>query len=327
MTPRLRPLLLVLALLLAACQAAPALTPTLSSSPSGSLSSGPPASATAAATYPLTVTDDADRSVTIAAEPARLVSLAPSNTEIVCALAACDRLVGVTDFDDYPPEVADVPKVVVQAVPDVEKIVDADPSLVLAAGNQQTPQAVLDRLDQLDIPYLVLYPSTLDEIYADIELVGQAIGATTQAGALTTQMRGRADEVRRTVADSQRPTVFYEVSVYQGVIYGPGADSFLASMIELAGGKPITGDATGVIQLEDLVAADPDLILLGDAAYDPSITAASLAERPGWSDMSAVVEGDVTPMPDDLIITRPGPRVVDGLEALARAIHPELDKG
>lgn len=324
MAPRLRPLLPGLVLLLAACQAAPAgsTSPTPIFSPAAST----PASASTPA-YPLGLTDDAGRTVTLAAQPRKIVSLAPSNTEIVCALDACDRLVGVTDFDDYPPQVADIPKVVVQAVPDPEKIVAAEPDLVLAAGNQLTPQSVLDRLAALKIPYLVLYPQRLDEVYADIELVGRALGASADAAALTATMRNDAQAIQHAVSGAQRPTVFYEVSVYQGVIYGAGADSFLASMIELAGGQPVVGDATGVIQLEDLVTADPDLILLGDAAYPPPVTAADVRARPGWATLSAVVTQRVVPMPDDLLITRPGPRIVRGLKALAKAIHPESFPG
>jgi iron complex transport system substrate-binding protein len=324
MAPRLRPaLLIVLALLLAACGQ----TTSTTFSSIGETLSHPPAPASSAPSspaYPLSVTDDAGRSVSLASEPVRIVSLAPSNTEVVCALGACNELVGVTDFDDYPPQVADVPKVVVQAVPDIEKIVAAEPDLVLAAGNQQTPQAALDQLDELKIPYLVLYPETLDAIYADIELVGAALGASDEAATLTAEMRQKAQAVQDAVAGADRPSVFYEVSVYQGVIYGAGSDSFLASMIELAGGEPVVGDATGVIQLEDLVEADPGLILLGDAAYPPPVTAADVAARPGWEKLGAVANGKVIPMRQDVVITRPGPRIVDGLEALAQAIHPDL---
>ncbi len=320
MTPRLRPLLVLLGLLLAACQPAPpsSISPTATDRVSASATRSAAASA-----YPLSLTDDVGRTVSLASEPRRIVSLAPSNTEIVCALDACDELVGVTDFDAYPAQVTDIPKVVVQAVPDVEKIVAAMPDLVLAAGNHQTPQGVLDQFDQLKIPYLILYPDSLEGIYADIELVGRALGATEQATSLGAEMRTDAQAIEDRVANAARPSVFYEVSVYQGVIYGAGRDSFLASMIELAGGKPVVGDATGVIQLEDLVAADPDLILLGDAAYDPSVTAMSVAARSGWGQMTAVTQQAVKPMPDDLIITRPGPRIIGGLKALAKAIHPE----
>ena len=126
----------------------------------------------------------------------------------------------------------------------------------------------------------------------------------------------------------QRPRVFYEVGVFEGQIYTAGASSFLASLIDLAGGKPVTGDATTTsIALEDLVAANPQVILLGDAAYDPTITAASVAARAGWGKMAAVTGHHVLPMPNDLVITRPGPRVTDGLRALAHAIHPDLVGG
>jgi iron complex transport system substrate-binding protein len=278
-----------------------------------------------AAAYPLSLTDDAGRAVSLADEPTRIVSLAPSNTEIVCAVGACDRLVGVTDADDYPAEVSEVDKVVIAAQVDVEKVVAADPDLILAAGNELTPSTVITRLADLGYPVLVLYPESLDELYADIELVGRALDATTRAADVVSDMRARAQAVAEAVATEERPRTFYEVAVYQGTIYTAGADSFLASLLSIAGADPITGDAlTTAIQLEDLVAADPQLILLGDAAYDASITAESVAARDGWQGMTAVVDGRVLVVLEDPVITRPGPRIIDGLEALARAIHPEL---
>jgi iron complex transport system substrate-binding protein len=271
------------------------------------------------------VTDDAGRVVSLPGAPARIVSLAPSSTEIVCALGACDRLVGVTDFDDYPVEVASVPKVVIATQVDVEKVVATDPQLVLAAGNELTPTTVIDQLARLGYPVLVLYPESLDALYADIELVASAIDAATTAGQLLADLRARERAVVEAVAGAERPRTFYEVGVFQGTIYTAGANSFLASLITIAGGEPITGDALSTaIQLEALVAADPQLILLGDAAYDPSITPESVAARAGWEGMTAVVQGHVMAVPEDPVISRPGPRIIDGLEALARAIHPEL---
>lgn len=304
------PLLLILAV---ACQpTSPSLSP-----PTASI-------APSAAAYPLTLTDDAGRQVTLPAEPERIVSLAPSNTEIVCALDACDRLVGVTDIDDYPAEVADIPDVVILAVVDIELVVDADPDLILAAGNELTPSAVITELADLGYPVLVLYPESLDEVLENIELIGEAISARDQAGALTAEMEDRIQAVTDAVAGAARPRTFYEVSVFEGTIYTTGRDSFLASLIDLAGGEPITGDPlTFSIALEDLLAADPELILLGDAAYDPSVTPEAVAARPGWGAMSAVQNGQVVIMLADPVITRPGPRIVDGLEALARAIHPD----
>lgn len=288
-----------------------------------------PAATMATAAYPVTLTDDADRTVTIDAEPERIVSLAPSNTEIVCALDACDRLVGVTDFDDYPPEVADVTDVVVGAQVDVEQVVAAEPDLIVAAGNELTPTSVIEQLTELDYPVLTLYPETLDEIYADIELVGEALDAASRADALVGEMQARVDDVVAAVDGAERPRTFYEVSVFEGTIYGPAEGSFLASLLELAGAEPITGEPiTGAIALEDLVAGDPQLILLGDASYDssldtPDLALAAVRGRPGWQSMTAVATGRVVPYLDDIVTTRPGPRIVDGLEALARAIHPD----
>lgn len=273
----------------------------------------------------MTLTDDAGRQVTVPADPQRIVSLAPSNTEIVCALGACDELVGVTDFDDYPAMTADLPEVVIGAQVDVEKVVAADPQLILAAGNELTPSTVIARLADLGYPVLVLYPESIEELYADIALVGRAIDAESAADALVADMRARAQAVVDAVAGEERPLTFYEVGVFEGTIYTAGEGSFLASLISLAGAEPVTGDPLSTsIALEDLVAADPVVILLGDAAYDSTITSASVADRPGWGQMRAVRLGWILPMLDDVLVTRPGPRIVDGLEALARAIHPEL---
>jgi iron complex transport system substrate-binding protein len=137
-------------------------------------------------------------------------------------------------------------------------------------------------------------------------------------------MAERISAVEEAVAGAERPRTFYEVSIFEGTIYTAGENSFLASLIETAGGDPILGDAvTTAIALEDLVVADPEVILLGDAAYDASITPKAVARRSGWDEMTAVVDGRVIPLPEDILITRPGPRIVDGLEAMARAIHPE----
>ena len=316
-------LLLVPALLLAACAAAG--TP---SSPTVSATGVPASVAPSVAAFPVTLTDDAGRAVTIDADPERIVSLAPSNTEIVCALDACDRLVGVTDFDDHPPEVEAVEHVVVEAAVDVELVVAAEPDLVLAAGNELTPSSVIEQLDALGLTVLVLYPESLDEVYADIELVGAALGRSAAAEDLVGGMKDRVEAVVAAVEGAERPLTLYEVYHAEGTTYTAGEGSFLASMLELAGAEPLTGDAQGVLAAEDLVAADPELILLGTASYDPSIAEPGAAletvrARAGWSELRAVADGAVVPYRDDIVTTRPGPRIVEGLEALARAIHPK----
>lgn len=318
--------LLPLVLLLAACGQAQT---TAISSVGATLS--PPTSAGArASVYPLTLTDDAGRSITLPARPGRIVSLAPSNTEIVCALGFCATLTGVTDFDDYPASVKSVAKVVVQAKVDAEKVVAARPDLVLAAGNGLTPDSVIQQLTGLGLKVLALYPKDLDGVYGDIALIGRALAAPDEARATVESMKARVKAVTDGLATASRPRTFYEVSVFEGTIYAAGKDSFLSSLISVAGGVPVMGDAhSGAIQLEDLIAADPQLILLGDASYDPSFgtrqkALAALRARSGWGQITAVRDGKVVPFTDDVVTTRPGPRIVDGLEALARAIHPEI---
>ena len=312
---------LALALLsLGACAQPP---PGASPRPDPSVSSAEPS-----ASGPLTLRDDAGREVSLDGTPERIVSLAPSNTEIVCALDACDLLVGVTDFDDFPAEVAEVPKVVVQTQVDLERLVAAEPDLVLAAGNELTPSSVIEQIDALGIPVLVLYPESLDEVYADIELVADAIDARSAADELVADLRGRVAEVTDAVAGAPRPRTLYEVFHAEGVTYTAGEGSFLASLLELAGAAPVTGDAEGILEAEELAAADPELVLLGVASYapelaDPQTALAAVRGRPGWADLTAVREGRVAPYLEDIVTTRPGPRIVDGLEALARAIHPD----
>jgi cobalamin transport system substrate-binding protein len=319
MVPRFPRITLLLVVLLAACAPAPSTSPgsTVGPSPSSSAApSEPPA-------YPVTLTDDAGRSVTFDAEPERIVLRATSNTEIVCALDACDRLVGVTDFDDYPAEVAEVRDVVIGAQVDTEAVVAADPDLVLAAGNELTPSTVIAQLRDLGLTVMTIYPETLDDVYEDIGLVGAALGRDADAADLVGGMRERAATVEAAVAGHGRPRTFYEVGVFENTIFTAGDGSFIASLVDLAGGEPIVGDPFGTISLEALVVADPELIVLGDASYDGTITADSVALRPGWAELTAVREGNVIEFVDDLVVTRPGPRVVAGLEALARAIHPE----
>jgi iron complex transport system substrate-binding protein len=311
-------------MLAAACAAPPAAS--IAPSAPAAESAGP---SVERAAYPVSLTDDAGRELELTAEPERIVSLAPSNTEIVCALDACDRLVGVTDFDDYPASVAEVDKVVIQASVDVELVVAAEPDLVLAAGNELTPSAIIDQLTDLGLPVLVLYPESLDEVYADIRLIGDALDRATEADALVGAMEDRVAEVVSAVEGADRPLTLYEIFHAEGTTYTAGEGSFLASLIDLAGGEPLTGDAQGVIGNEELVAADPELILLGAASYDPSLGDAATAleavgARPGWGELRAVRDGAVVPYLDDIVTTRPGPRIPDGLAALARAIHPDL---
>jgi iron complex transport system substrate-binding protein len=152
--------------------------------------------------------------------------------------------------------------------------------------------------------------------------MGTATGRTAEAGRLTASIQRAVDDVTAATADLPKPRVFYELDASSG-FFGPAPDYFGTEMIRIAGGEPLTSGQDGVYQVEaeKIVAFDPEVILLGDAAY--GVTPDQVAERPGWDVLTAVRNGDVRPI-DDVIVTRPGPRLVDGIRALALAIHPDL---
>jgi cobalamin transport system substrate-binding protein len=298
-------------------------------SPSAAASVGPasaPAttapSPTAAPSFPVTLTDDEGTEVTITTEPQKIVALTPATTEILFMIGAGDRVVAkVEDIANYPPEAADIPVVATFNGVDIEQIVALEADLVISGGAGFSQGDAVEQLRRADVPVLVIYPTTVDGGLAGIRLIGQATGLGEVADSLAIGMEQRIDELERLAATAAtKPRVFYEIDT-SGGIFTPPADSIYGEMFRLAGADPISGDASYSISLEELVDADPEVILLGDAAY--GVTAEAVGDRPGWKGMTAVEDGAIYPI-DDIIVTRPGPRLVEGLEALIRAIHPEL---
>jgi iron complex transport system substrate-binding protein len=326
--------LAILAFLIAACGGGATPRPSVPPDATGSLL--PPATAfasspvdasvapsAAAAAFPLTLTGDDGVAVTLAAEPTKIVSLTPAETEVIYALGAGDKVVGkVEDIADFPPEAAKVPVVATFSGVDLEKIVALGADLVIAGGNGGTPQDAIDRLRSLKVPVLVVYAPDVTGALRDIVLTGDAIGEPAGASALTSSMQTGFAAITAATGSAARPKVFYETGD-QPAIYGIADDSVYAEMITLAGGSPVTtGSATNwEMPAEKLVAADPDLIILGDSAY--GVTAAAVAKRPGWKDLAAVKAGAIKPI-DDIVVTRPGPRLLDGLRLLVTAIHPDV---
>jgi iron complex transport system substrate-binding protein len=322
---RLAALAAAVSLALSACAGGGATVPPTASSTVGPGVTGTPTlppSPSPAVAFPLTLTDDEGHSVTISGEPERIVSLTPAATETLFALGAGDRVVATTDFDDYPPEAVPLPDVASYTSVDVEKIVGLEPDLVIAGGNFFNDPEAIARLRTLGIAVVVVYAPDVDTVLADIELVGKAVGEAGAAAAMVDGMRDDIARVQMATASLAKPRVFYELDA-TSEIYGPADDSFLEEMIALAGGEPLTtGSPTAfAIPLERLVTADPEIILLGDAAY--GVTPEQVGARPGWGTMTAVKSGAVRPV-EDVLITRPGPRLTMGLVALATAIHPGL---
>ena len=180
----------------------------------------------------------------------------------------------------------------------------------------------MTQLRSLHVPVVVVYAKDVAGVLADIRLVGQAVGHPGPADDLADSMAQQIDAIRAATSGIDQPSVFYEIDA-TSAIYTAADESFLAEMLTIAGGEPVTTGSTTAydIPLEKLVTADPSIILLGDAAY--GVTPELVAARPGWSTIAAVKASRILPV-NDVVITRPGPRLVEGLVDLVRAIHPEL---
>jgi iron complex transport system substrate-binding protein len=310
-------LLVVVLVLVAGCSAPAASVVPSADTPSVSATQ----STTSRSDFPNTVTDDEGTAVAIERRPERIVSLTPGTTEILFAIGAGDRVVATTDADDYPPQAVPLTDVGSFGSVDVERIVSLEADLVIAGGNAYTPPDAIGTMRSVGIPVVVVYAPSVAGVLADVELIGQAVGQRKEALQLATEMRTEIDALTDAVEDLPRPRVFYEVDA-SAAVFGPADDSFLAEMVSLAGGDPITsGSATSFeIPLENLVAADPEVIVLGDAAF--GATPEQVAARPAWDVMTAVQTGAVR-VADDKVITRPGPRLPQGLRSLILAIHPD----
>ena len=276
----------------------------------------PAAETPAGGSFPVTVTDDTGRSVTIAARPERIVSLAPANTEIVAALGALPRLVGVTTYCDYPAEVADLPKMGDFVGPNLEAIAAAEPDLVLVTTGVQAE--VIGQLEALGASVVAIDPQTLEALYVSIGTVGTAIGEPAAAAGLIESMDLQIHDIAEQV-EGAPVRCFLEIA--QDPLFTVGSGTLLNELIEYAGGENVVTEAGYVpYSVEQLVLANPDVYLATKGSMsDPS----DIVGRPGYADISAVAAGRVFLL-DDNLVSRPGPRVVDGIRQIAEALHPDI---
>jgi iron complex transport system substrate-binding protein len=262
------------------------------------------------------VFDDLGRLVAINGTPQRIISLAPSNTEILFALGLGDRVVGVTDWCDYPPEALNKTKVGGYANPDIEKIVVLNPDLILAGyGN---PIEVVYTLAGLGLTVFGIKTTDLADLLNDIRRVGEITDKEVEALALTSEMESRIQAVTNQTAElEQRPRVFY--IVWHDPLWTAGSGTFINELIEKAGGVNIFGNVTGypMVSIEDVLARDPEIIITSEWSYDWAINATELAST------NASQSGRIYTC-DDNLVQRPGPRLVEGLGWFAHFIHPEI---
>jgi iron complex transport system substrate-binding protein len=302
--------------------AAPTIVPTVAPT-----AEAPTAEPTTAA-QPIELTDGLGRVVKLAGPAQRIVSLAPSNTEILFALGAGGQVVGRDAFSDFPPEakaVADIGSSLDKL--NAEAIVAAKPDLVLAADISSADQ--VKTLEGLGLTvYQLSNPKDFDGLYKNLMVVGQLTGHAPAAQVLTDDLKARVAAVLdKAKGVTTKPKVFYELDATDPTKpYTPGPGTFVDMLITLAGGQNIGGalkDQWAQISAEELVAQNPEVILLGDAAYGVSVE--SVGKRAGWANLTAIKANAIYTF-DDNLVSRPGPRLVDGLETIARLLHPELFK-
>lgn len=268
--------------------------------------------------YPMTVTDDLGREVTISGIPERIVSLVPANTEILFALGLGDKVVGVTTYCDYPPKATQKEKVGGFTTVNIEQVVVLNPDLVLATGGVQ--ETFVEQLEGLGITVVALDPDNLDGILHDIALVGDITGVKDAANTLTENLRQGIESITSIVENVGKLKVFYVV--WDDPLMTCGQGTFQDALITLAGGTNLGAAAIGewpTYSLEMLVAEDPDVIVISLSGR----SAESMVTPSGWNNLTAVQSGRVYEI-DDKIAGRPGPRIVDALENMAKYIHPEL---
>ena len=275
----------------------------------------------AASAQGATVVDMLGRSVSITAGPLRVVSLAPSLTEIVFALGRGDWLVGVTDFCDYPPEARSKPKIGGSMTPDLERVVRLRPDLVLATA-EGNPRDTVAQLTRLRIPVFAVKPDGYAGVLASMEAVGRAMQAEAAATTLVRDIQRRMVAVASAVAGQPHPRVLY--LVWTDPLIAAGPLTYIHDLIEMAGGANVVRERSVPyprLGWEAVVRAAPEVILVASHGQGSDHRPVGQAWKE-WQSVPAVRTGRVLAVPGDTI-HRPGPRVVEGVERLARAIHPE----
>jgi len=275
--------------------------------------------------FPVTMTDATGEEVVIEAEPEAIVSMMPSNTEIIYELGMGEKIVGVTDFDNYPEEAASIEKIGGQEF-NVEKIISLQPDLVLShEGGLGVGEAGIQQLRDAGLAvYVVSDAQNFDEVYETFSVIGQATGAMEEADALVSEMEAQVDEIEEQASTIKEPKkVFVEVGS-SPEIYTTGSGTFIDEMLDILNAENTTGESKGWVSMdpEAIVEKNPDVIISTEGAYVPDAVE-KIKARNGFAEVAAVKEDAVYNVDSDKV-TRSGPRLTEGLMEMAQAIYPEV---
>jgi iron complex transport system substrate-binding protein len=279
--------------------------------------------------YPITVEDDLGRKVTINKMPASIVSLAPSNTEILFALNLGDRIIGVTDYCDYPEEAKNKTRVAGYSTPDLEKLVSMQPDLVVAESMHE--KTVLPALERLGFTVYVSSASRMETVLNDISVLGRITGKTRQANQLIAAMNLKINSVvdkTRGLSASQRLRVLY--LNWNNPMWTMGANTYINDIIKKAGGVNIYEndfEKSRAVSLESIIAKNPQVILVSGMGTTGDVVYKAVKDEVRLYSVEASASNRIFKISDANLIERPGPRVADGLIEVAKMVHPEIFAG
>ncbi|MEA0553944.1 ABC transporter substrate-binding protein [Lysinibacillus irui] len=277
------------------------------------------------ATFPMTITDAIGKDITLEAPPEKIVSLIPSNTEILFSLGLKDEIVGVTDNDDYPPEVAEKEKVGGMEY-NIEKIIALNPDIVFShESSMSLSEAAIEQLESAGVKvFVVNNAQDFNETYTTIEQLGRATGKLPEAEEVIANMKAKVEEVLAKVKDVEPKKVLVEASD-EPDIYTAGNGTFMNAMLEMIHAENVAADADDwyKIDAEQIIAKNPDVIVV-TYHYVPDILT-KIPQRAGFDTINAVKNKAIVQV-DENTTSRQGPRLGEGLEELAKAIYPEVFK-
>ncbi|MCS7124290.1 MAG: cobalamin-binding protein [Candidatus Bathyarchaeota archaeon] len=280
----------------------------------------------AGASFPVTLTDDIGRTVTITSPPQRIVCITPSTTEIAYALGLGNKIVGVDVYSDYPLEAVSKQRISNIYTPNPEEVAALNPDLVLMYSFWGQGDPYVDAIAGLGVNVIAIKPRSLNDIINNIRLIGRATGKIEEAETLASQLNSTINQIRnRTGNLADKPRVYIEFWYPPPWTFGP--NTWGDEIIRVAGGVNVFGDALkDYVQTtdEEVISRNPEIIIsLYGAQHVHFATLEEIRKRPGWTSIKAVQDGKVYLL-DENLLTRPGPRIVLGLEAVARLLHPEL---
>lgn len=277
--------------------------------------------------FPVTITDDADNEITIEKKPESIVSLLPSVTETLFALGLDEEVVGVSDYDNYPEETADKEKVGSMDL-NTEAILALQPDIAfLQEYHAENAADAIKQLQEAGITVVIVETGAdFAGAYNNIEMIGAATGTKSEAETIVEDMKAEVEVLKEKAKEvTETKSVWVEISP-QPDLYTAGKGTFINEMLEMIGAKNVAGDLEGWpnVSEEEAVNYNPDLILTTYGYYVEDAKDQVLA-RDGWQEVTAVKNGDVYDVDSDMV-TRPGPRLVDGMKEIAKVVYPDVFK-